>query len=90
MWHFGQIADTMSTSRDSSVAQPVVPAGAGSGLVAPFWLTFVRQPAPVEVSQAGSPHADRYTARSDTAVGSSYASTTATDSPAPAVDEGRL
>ena len=35
----------------SSAAQPVF--SAGSGLVAPFWLTFLKQP--LAVVQAGSP-----------------------------------
>ena len=59
MWQFGQMAETMSTSSDSSVAQPVDPEFAGSGLAAPFWLVTVRQPAPVPVLQAGSPHEER-------------------------------
>jgi hypothetical protein len=32
MWQLGQMAETMSTSVDSSVAQPVLPAALGSGL----------------------------------------------------------
>src|SRR5215471_15353229 len=55
MWHSGQIADTMSMSSASSTSQPEVPAPAGSGEVAPFWFTLVKQPAP----QAGRPHCDR-------------------------------
>ncbi len=55
MWQFGQIADTMSTSSDSSTSQPVLPAADGSGLAAPFWFTTEKQPLP----QAGSPHAER-------------------------------
>ncbi len=59
MWHFGQIAETMSTSSDSSVAQPVVPEFAGSGLAVPFSLVTVRQPASVVVLHAGRPQDER-------------------------------
>ena len=52
MRQFGQIADTMSRSVDSSSSQPPVGSTPGSGLVWPFWLRIVRQPA----AQAGSPH----------------------------------
>ena len=55
MWQSGQIADTMSMSSDSSTSHPVLPAAAGSGLAAPFWLTFEKQPVP----QAGRPQSDR-------------------------------
>ena len=55
MWQFGQTADTMSRSSDSSVAQPDVPAAAGSGPAWPSSLTFAKQPVP----QAGSPQAER-------------------------------
>src|SRR5258705_9404061 len=74
MWQLGQIAETMSTSSEISPAQPV--SGAGSGLAAPFWLTFLKQP--LAVVQAGSPNCVRYWARSDSAFGSSCASTIAT------------
>src|SRR6202161_4972187 len=64
---FGQIAETMSTSRDSSSVQSSVGgAVAGSGEVSPSWLYWVNWP---EV-RAGSPAADRYVARSAAAVGS--------------------
>ncbi len=64
---FGQIAETMSMSRDSSSVQSS-PAGAaaGSGEVSPFWLYWVNWP---DV-RAGRPAADRYAARSLAAVGS--------------------
>ena len=55
MWHSGQIADTMSTSRLISPAQPA--SDAGSGLAAPFWLTFLKQP--LAVVQAGRPNWER-------------------------------
>ena len=55
MWQSGQIADTMSISSDSSRSQPVVPAEAGSGEVAPFSFTTLKQPVP----QAGNPQDDR-------------------------------
>src|SRR5919202_6503132 len=64
----GQIADAMSRSREISCAQP--PSARG-GVVPPDWLTFRKHPLP----QAGSPNWLRYVARSDAAVGSSYAST---------------
>jgi hypothetical protein len=47
----GQIADTMSRSREISPAQPVFVAG--NGPVWPFWLTFWKQPL------AGGPKVDR-------------------------------
>ena len=46
MWQFGQIADTMSRSSDSSVAQPVLPADLGRGLAWPSSLTLRKQPLP--------------------------------------------
>ena len=55
MWQFGQIAETMSTSSEISPAQPV--SAVGSGLVAPFWLTFRKQP--LAVVQAGRPNCER-------------------------------
>jgi len=54
MWQFGQMADTMSTSSDSSVAQPVLPDAAGSGPASPSWLTLLKHPA-APAPQAGSP-----------------------------------
>ena len=83
MLQFGQIADTMSRSSDSSPAQPA--SLAGNGLVAPFWFTIRRQP--LATVQAGRPNWLRYMARSAAAVGSLLASTIATVSPEPpAVD----
>jgi hypothetical protein len=55
MWQFGQIADTMSRSVDSSSSHPPVGSTPGSGLVWPSSLRMVRQPA----AQAGSPHCFR-------------------------------
>jgi hypothetical protein len=60
---FGQMAETMSRSRDASSAH--AEALAGSGPDFPFWLTIFRQP--VEVLHAGSPNHFRYTARSPAA-----------------------
>ena len=51
MWQFGQIAETISRSSMISDDQPAF--AAGSGLVAPFWLTFLKQP--LAVVQAGRP-----------------------------------
>jgi hypothetical protein len=59
MWQLGQMAETMSTSRDSSTDHPVLPEFAGRGLDAPFSLRMVRQPAPVLAMRAGSLHDDR-------------------------------
>src|SRR5262245_7636688 len=42
MLQFGQIAETMSMSSEISPAQPA--SLAGNGLVAPFWLTWRKQP----------------------------------------------
>ena len=53
-WQFGQMAETISMSSDSSVAHPLRPAARGSGLAFPAWLTFVKQP-----PQSGSPQAAR-------------------------------
>ena len=55
MWQFGQMAETISMSSDSSMAHPLLPAARGSGLAIPSWLTFVKQPVP----QAGRPQLDR-------------------------------
>src|SRR5689334_21332012 len=73
MWQFGQIAETMSISSEISSAQPVLLLGSGD--VAPFWLTLRKQP--LAVVHAGRPNWLRYTARSDSAFGSSKASTIA-------------
>ena len=64
---FGHTAETMSRSREISPDQPV--SVVGSGLVAPFWFSFLKQP--LAVVQAASPYWLRYAARSDSAVGSS-------------------
>src|SRR5258708_17510851 len=66
MWHFGQIAETMSRSSDSSVAQSAF--AAGSGLVCPNWFTILRQP--LRVVHAPRWKWRREVARSDTALGS--------------------
>ena len=58
MWQSGHVADTMSMSSDSSVAQSCPGgSGAGSGAAAPFWLTFLKHPFPVV--HAGRPYWDR-------------------------------
>src|SRR5487761_1476420 len=54
------MADTMSTSSDSSVAQPAL--GAGELPCWPCWLTFSKQP--LAVVHAGSPYCWRYNCRS--------------------------
>ncbi len=51
MLHFGQVALTMSRSRDSSPAQPL--SAEGSEVVEPVWPTFVKQP--LSVVQSGRP-----------------------------------
>src|SRR5512146_3165294 len=84
MLQLGQTADTMSTSSAISPAQPA--SATGSGLAAPFWLTFLKQP--LAVVQAGRPNCDRYAPRSDSAFGLSYASTMAIAAPLP--PEGSL
>src|SRR6202163_1207343 len=73
----GHAADTMSRSSAISSAQPVFATGYA---VPPCWSTLRKQP--LFVVHAGSPNAARYTARSDSAVGESNASTTATTWPA--------
>src|SRR5881396_3635699 len=80
---FGQVAEAMSRSSEISCAQPPFARG---GVVPPLWLTFVKQP----VAHAGRPYVERYVARSDAAVGASYASTIAKTLPEPAVVLGRL
>ena len=52
MWHCGHTAETMSTSREISPAQPV--SLAGSGLVWPFWLIFRKQPLAVVVGSSNA------------------------------------
>src|SRR5579859_6613809 len=73
MWQLGQTAETMSRSREISWAQPPLVRGY---LVPPVWLIFLKQP--LAVVQAARPNWARYTPRSASAVGSSYASTIAT------------
>src|SRR4051812_46757631 len=68
-----QMARATSTSREISRPQPE--SGGGSGLAAPFWLTFLKQP--LAVVQAGSPKVESYVARSDSMLGASKASTIA-------------
>ena len=82
----GQTAETMSTSSEISPAQPA--SALGSGLAAPVWFTLRKQP--LAVVHGGRPNWDRYVARSDSALGSSNASTMATVAPAPAVADGSL
>ncbi len=84
--HSGQIAEAMSMSSAISPAQPA--SARGSGLAAPFWLTFRKQP--LAVVHGGRPNWARYTARSASAFGSSNASMMATVAPLPAVAEGSL
>ena len=55
MWQFGQTAETMSRSSEISPAQPVL--AAGSEVVEPVWLTFLKQP--LAVVQAGRPYCVR-------------------------------
>jgi hypothetical protein len=55
MWQSGQIAETMSRSREISPAQPVFVAG--RGLACPLWLTLRKQP--LAVVQAGRLKVDR-------------------------------
>src|SRR4051794_15814288 len=80
----GQAALTISRSSAISPAQPVFVEG--SGLSVPLWFTFLKQP--LAVVHGGRPNLARYTARSLSAFGSSYASTMATVMPAP--PEGML
>src|ERR1044071_6204504 len=81
----GQIALTMS--RSSEISRLQSGSGGGSRSVLPVWPTFVKHP--FAVVHGGRPYVDRYCARSDSAVGSSNASTIATVRPLPAVVDGR-
>ena len=83
MWQWGQTAETASRSSEISTSHEA--SAAGSGEVAPFSLTFLKQPD--WLVHAGRPYVERYTARSASAVGSSYASTIATVSALPPVCE---
>src|SRR6185295_17863638 len=76
---FGQAALTMSRSSAISSAQPVFPRGYR---VPPVWFTFLKQP--LAVVHGGRPNWARYTAKSLSALGLSYASTMATVMPEPA------
>src|SRR5438105_6134260 len=68
-------------SRSSEISPDHPESAAGSGLAAPFWLTFLKQP--FAVVHAVRPYWLRYVARSSSARGSSYASTMATGAPVP-------
>jgi hypothetical protein len=81
MSHCGQVAEIMSTSSAISSPQPEFAAG---GVEPPFWLILRKQP--LAVVHGGNPNWLRWAARSDSAFGSSYASTTATVLPAPSPD----
>jgi len=74
MWQLGHTADT--ASRSSAISPPQPESAAGYEPATPLWFTFLKQP--LAVVQAGSPKCDRYIARSDSALGRSYASTIAT------------
>ena len=77
MLHFGQFADTSSRSSAVSICQPAKSGGAtgGSGAALPFWFTLRKQR--FAVVHGGKPYRARYTARSCSACGVSYASTIA-------------
>src|SRR5579872_544622 len=83
MRQFGQMADTMSRSSDSSSSHLAEESVPGSGAVMPDWLTLRKQR--LAVVHGGRANVDRYTARSASAVGSSKASTIATIWPVPFV-----
>src|SRR5690242_18930718 len=72
MWQPEQIAETMSRTSEISSAQPTLLRG---GLVVPFRFTLRKQP--LALMHEGRPNWLRYTARSDSAFGSSEASTIA-------------
>src|SRR5207248_2274621 len=78
MLHPGHAALTICRSSEISPAQPRF--AAGSEPVLPFWFTFLKHP--FAVVHGGNPNCERYTARSDSARGSSCAATTATVRPA--------
>src|SRR5881227_3021149 len=80
--HFGQIAEAMSRSSEISSAQPLFAVGYD---VPPSWSTFLKHP--FAVVHAASPYCERYTARSDSAFGSSKASTIAMVLPEPPLDD---
>src|SRR5262249_25008383 len=79
MWHSAQAAESMSRSIEISTAQ----SGSvlGNGVALPSLLTFLKQP--LAVVHGGRPNCFRYTARSDSAFGSSHESTIATVTPRP-------
>jgi hypothetical protein len=82
MWQLGQIAETMSTSSEISSAQPT---SDGGGAVPPFLFTLRKQR--LAVVHAAMPNRARYWFRSDSALGSSNASTMPMVCPAPPVAE---
>jgi len=55
MLQLGQMALTMA--RSSAISTDQSGSAAGSGLVAPFWFTFLKQP--LAVVHGGSPNCDR-------------------------------
>src|SRR5947209_6898811 len=73
----GTAADTSSRSSAVSICQPAKSGGAtgGSGAALPFWFTLRKQR--FAVVHGGKPYRARYTARSCSACGVSYASTIA-------------
>ena len=81
MWQFGHSAETASRSSEISSSHPLSPAGSGDA--APVSLTLRKHP--LAVVHAARPEVLRNVPRSDSAVGSSYASTIATVSPRPPV-----
>src|SRR5690349_18505555 len=69
----GASACAHCTSRSISIAQPA--SAAGSGEVCPVWFTFLKQP--FAVVHCASPNCVENLARSASALGASYASTSA-------------
>src|SRR6266702_6179391 len=82
MWQVGQMALAICTSSAISSPHPELARG---GLLPPLWLIFLKQP--FEVVQGGRPNVVRYTPRSASALGLSYASTMAMIGPSVAVLE---
>src|SRR4051812_19266984 len=81
--HAGQTADAASRSRATSTVQSSSGSYGGSGASWPSWLTLRKQP--LAVVHGGRSYCRRYPARSASAVGASWASTTAIVRPAPPV-----